>query len=158
MSVIDYADRKYDLCILQPSQPTGGLSVQTIINTPGGTICSGLHALIQRFVIELFTEKGSFRFAPQRGCSFLSALRSGVLRTEANVLLHFNLAAVNIYTNLKQQEARQAVLPDEAYAGVALDGIVIEDTTLRLTLTVFSEAGTTATVILPLNYLPAPLV
>jgi hypothetical protein len=106
--------------------------------------CSGEVKLAQRWLLEFLTKRGSIPHKPQRGCSFLSELESGLVHTETDVFAAFATAQVQIEQNLAS-DARADDPPEELFAEAELTRLSISDTLLHLQISIVSRAGTELT-------------
>lgn len=154
MSVADYQGRKYDLLAFRGARPVGDtLLSQTLFGIDSsGEICVGVQKLAQRWALEFMTETGSMTFRRQRGCDFMRAARQGRLRTEQDVQTEFDFANLDVQRNLVNEE--YAGMPDdERFDRAELLGLGILADSLRLTVAIYSIAGDSRKVILPIDML-----
>jgi hypothetical protein len=121
--------------------------------THSGEVLRGLDKLVQRVVIALLQEHSSIKYTFGRrmtpGCSFMTALRSGEVRSEMDVSAQFFLARHSLFAELKNDE-RGEDLPEECFRDVQCKGIVIEPGVLKLKLYVQSRVAA-VTVWLPIK-------
>ncbi len=110
-------------------------------------LISGYPKLVQRFLLELLTPKGSDIYRPTRGTNFYRKWQSG-LTTESQVLTAFVLAELQARTNLQIEETEDDV-DNERYVKTELNKIEIDQNIVKLYITVISQQGD-ASVILPL--------
>ncbi len=152
MSIADYLDRTVDVLAFQGAEPTGEVLLeQTLAQAnQGGQICTGVQKLAQRFLLELFTERGSMPYLPLRGTDFLPRALRGELRNQSDVLVAFSNSLIDIRNNLQAEETGNEPL-DEQYAGAVVESIAVASDLVKLYINVASRAGTTRKVILPLN-------
>ena len=152
-TVEDYLGRTIDVMAFQGVQ-AGGLATlkQSFTNAPeNGRVCTGVQKLAQRWVLEFLTVKGSMRYLPDRGTEFLTELRSGALRTELDVKAAFLRAMVDAKRNLQAEEALTDP-DDERFDRADLIGVSIRaGGVVALTVDLYSLAGNTRQVILPLS-------
>jgi hypothetical protein len=155
MSLADYVTRKYDFLAFQ--NPTAlkeqQLDMQLFSDKSSGQICVGAQKLAQRWTLELLTEIGSMPGRPARGCSFMSFLRAGRVRTRLDVVQSFYDAALRIRTTLQAEEYTD--MPDDE----RLDDVELLDVTflpgyLNIKVNVLSVAGSNRALILPIETLP----
>lgn len=158
MAVADYIGRTFDLLALRGATPVGSTQLsQTLFDAKnGGEICTGIQKLAQRWVVHFFTIEGSMPFLPDRGNLFLQTARRGHFRTEADVVAAFNIAAVSLHDELISEETTD-MPDDERYDGVQLQSISLDSGQLILLVNIFSRAGSSRKVILPVNLLPVQL-
>lgn len=150
-SVADYVGRRVDLCAYQGPTAVGTATLEQSLADPNGlgTVCTGVQILVQRFIIELFTRRGSVQYQPTRGTTFMTQLKLGYLRTEAEVATAFSEAIRDVYATLKTYET--ATDPtDEIFKSAELLAVAINDNTVSLSIGITSEAGSSRRVILPI--------
>lgn len=152
MSTVTYAGRTFDLAAYQEQAGTTELLADLALPAASGTLLTGIRKLAQRFLLELFTERGSMRYLPDRGCDFLTAARQGRLRTPFDVLAAFSAALVDIRQNLTSEET-DADPPDEQFADATVAALTVRPGFLALTLRITSQAGTSREVLAPLTFL-----
>jgi hypothetical protein len=147
--------RVYDVLALQGARPTGEVQLEQILfdADAAGMLCTGIQKLAQRFVLELLTEKGSMRYLPSRGTTFMTQLRQGYLRTETDVFIAFNLALNDLELNLTAEDATTDA-PDEQYASATLNSVTILAGTVVLHVTLMSMAGIARQVVMPVSTTP----
>jgi len=121
MSIQDYAQRSYDYLALQNTKPRGDnlLGLELFNSETSGKICVGVQKLAQRWLLEFLTETGSMPGAPNRGCDFMRAARTGRFRTILNVQTIFASANMSVRRNLLAEETPD-MPADERFAGAAL--------------------------------------
>lgn len=110
-------------------------------------LLGGVWRLGQKYAIELLTEKGSMRYLPNRGCSFLKRLRRAA-RTEFDVVVAF-VAARNQLRRLFRGEETIHTPLSERYSSATLNEIVLDQGSLQIEFTVRSKAGTSVRVLTP---------
>ncbi len=115
----------------------------------GGAVVAGILKLLQRWLIQFSTEKGSVPYRPAQGCDFLKAAAMGRLRTENDVLAEFGMSQIDVETNLQQEEV-EADPADERFATAVLTAIGLQPGTVALTVAVSSLAGDATQLILAL--------
>jgi len=100
---------------------------------------SGEKKLVQRFLIELFTPRGSIPFAPQRGTSLMHNWRRG---TVSPVVAHqiFSIAVSEAGSNLMAEETESHPL-NERFGGVGIDSVDILFDRIKARLVIYSRAG-----------------
>lgn len=151
MSGADYSGRTYDVLAFRGAVEHGEARLdQSLFDADSaGMICTGAQKLAQRFVLELLTEQGSIPYLPTRGTTFMTRLRRGQLRNEADVFVAFSFALNDIELNLTAEESA-ADPADERFASAALDRVFIEPGTVVLHVTLRSRAGAARKVVLPM--------
>ena len=112
--------------------------------TPDGDELTGINKLVQRVFIALLQEcdtvKYTFGRRLQPGCGFMTALRSGEVRSEMDVSAQFFLARHAMFAELKNEEHGDAP-PDECFKDVRCKGIAIQPGVLKLKLHVQSQTA-----------------
>jgi hypothetical protein len=117
----------------------------------GGLLLSGSAKLAQRFLIELLTEQGSLTFLPLRGTRMPTRLRARNL-TDFDILAAFAASELEAKNNLVAEDALYPDSPDdEKYLRARANSIVLSQTGAVIVIQVFSVAGSTTTVQLPIN-------
>jgi len=142
----------YDLLIMQ------GLSNgRTVFSTvelslgKSGLACEGVQKVLQSFMTQLLTEKGSVPSDPERGTDFLSAVTAGFVRNETLLKAQFGFAVSDIQRYLG---ATQSDLPeDEQFAGAELLSWSTTGDTLIIKVRVASAAGETVSYTASVDYL-----
>lgn len=154
-TIADYLDRTIDYFAFRGVVGVGPLQLQqSFAGTSGaGEICTGIQKLVQRFVLELLTEKGTIPYDTDRGCTFLTDAVAGRLQTELDVIQTFNLALIDIIRNLQGEEA-ETDPTDERFSSARLLGMTLLPGYLSLRVQVTSQAGTSRVFILPLPVVP----
>ena len=153
MELADYVGRLYDVNAFQGPKPVGDtLLTQSLFGAAdeNGTVIVGIQKLAQRFLLELLTIKGSIPFKPERGSSFILAVRQGFIRTDVDVFATFAFALTDVKTNLARDVAVSDPL-DEQLQDARILRIIRSATYLILYIELTSRAGTSRQVILPTN-------
>ena len=158
MATANYLGRKYDLLVLSAETVTDtGVLSQQLVDEKGGEICAGIRKLSQRWVLEFLTELGSLTFATNSGTTFMTRLRKGLLRTEADVLAEFNFAAMRIQRQLRNEE-ESWMQDDERLDRAELQQLLLAQEEISLKIKITSVAGDSRQIILPISTLPVPLL
>jgi hypothetical protein len=141
----------YDLAIFRGANDQGKLAtLEQTLFADGGAACTGIFTLVQRWVVEFFTERGSKRFEPDRGTGFWTAVKQGQLRTEADVFAAFLSARIEAAENLLRDTEGDP--DDEIYGGADLTSVTITtDRTLVLKVTLTSLAGEDKVITVPVS-------
>ena len=153
-STLDYVGRTVDVMAFQGVRGPGTLAtLDHALSAPseGGLICTGIQKLAQRWLIEFLTSRGSMLFLADRGCDFLSAARTGRLRTNVDVRQVFAVAAAQVKRNFLAEDEGLDVPDDELLAEATLISSSIGDGRIALQVNVVSAAGDTRQVILPID-------
>jgi len=154
-SVRDYVNRTVDMLLYDsPTEPFTQQAVQMLpgLVQPGqsGALTTGIQKLAQRFILELLTVRGSLRYLPDRGTSFLAELRSGQLRTASDVIDAFARAEHYIRGQLRREQS-ETDPADERYRMAELLNATHNGDRISLRVRVVSDAGEEATIIYPLR-------
>ena len=154
-NAVDYINRKFDLLALRGARPAGDtLLDQTLIGADAaGEVCTGVQKLAQRWVLHFLTVRGSMRFLPLRGSTFMAEFWRGEMRTEADVVTSFAIAEAEIRRAMQNEET-PADHPEEQLERATLLEIAISADGISLQIEVTSAAGTSRQVILPIPHLP----
>lgn len=150
-TLADYLGRTTDLLAFAGAQEGSEqrLEMQLVLPSQGGALIAGIQKLVQRFLLELLTEKGSMRYLPSRGSTFLIDLHSSRWRTPADVTASFSAALVDVRRNLIGEES-EADPPDERFLSASLLSVGLAQDQVRLSIQVVSRAETSRTVLYPL--------
>ena len=150
--IADYTNRTVDVLAFSGAQPSGEtlLSQALAQFQQGGEICTGVQKLAQRFVLELFTDIGSMPYLPARGTDFVGRALRGEFRSQADVLVAFSSALIDIRNNLQAAESATDS-SDERYASAEVLSIAVLPGIVKLYINVVSLAGSSRKVILPLG-------
>lgn len=139
----DYADRLVDAWGY-----SGGYTGELTADLFSGMVCGGILKLSQRWVIAFLTETGSMPYRPDWGTSFLTRLRAGELRTEADVASAFLLAVDELAASLAEEET-DATPDDERYASSDLLSVGLEAGRLTVSVRIYSAAGDSRSILVP---------
>lgn len=152
MSVAQYVNRQIDLLAYQGAKERGEVQLAMALaqSSNSGQICVGVQKLAQRFLIDLLTEKGSIPYLPDRGCLFMTEARQGYWSNPLDVHTAFAESLTDI-TNTLQLEESDADPADERFDRAELISVTIGGGDASVTIKVFSLAGLSRDVILPLN-------
>lgn len=112
-SVTEYQDRHVDLLAYHGASERGEVLLAPTFAEPSeaGRVTTGVQKLAQRFVVELFRERGSTPFWPTLGTTFLTEARFGEFRTQVDVISAFARAVAQLRPVL--QAAESADDPDD---------------------------------------------
>lgn len=151
-SVTDYVGKTVDHLAFDDSKAVGDalLTQQLVKAGQTGALIAGISKLVQRFIVELLTEKGSLDYLPDRGTFFMTSLRLGLIRTSQELFAAFNSAAQDVRVNL-QQEEQDTDPVDERYSSAELISTSLLGDTATLVIRITSRAGDTRVVTYPLR-------
>ena len=116
------------------SESSGSLPLTLGTDTLGAF---GPAAAVQRFVVKLFTRKGSIVTDPNRGTEFLRALKTGRIRTDADLAMAFNSAAHDVLVDLAGEGGDDDETPVEA----TLTSTDVSADTVRFSVNLRTAAG-----------------
>lgn len=157
-TIADYAGRYIDVMAYQGVR-TGGdnqLAMSLAATDDGGKICTGAQKLAQRFVLRLFTQRGSMPYRPDEGCDFMTRLLAGQLRTSLDVYAEFGAAVIDIRKSMRVEETDERVTrgitpdPEEIMTSAELTGVRVTPGNVVMQITITSRAGTSRKIILPI--------
>lgn len=154
-TLLDYRDRTVDALAFQ-GMSTFILQVleQALATADNpGKIVTGIQKLVQRWLLEFFTEEGSLLYLPLRGCRFMTMVRQGRLRTTLDVQQEFRLAQVSIRRNLAAEETADDP-EDERFDDATLEQVAVTPDMISIRVRLLSLAGTNYTFITPLGVTP----
>lgn len=150
----NYTSRKVDLLVFQNWSETG----QTLIDVDfdQGYIVAGIMKLIQQFTIRFLTQRGSSSRDTSYGTEFMTELRAGYMRTEADVKAAFSAAIEEIKAQLdtvyKERELLNEVIPDdEKLSNAVLNSYTISPGSIALNITIDSQDGVSRDIVLPIQ-------
>ena len=148
MSLRDYIGRSLDLCIFSGLAQFG---MQPVTQTlQGNTACTGVQKLAQLVTIWLLTIKGSVMGHPTWGTDFLMSVRSGRVRTTADLTMVFGGAAVDIL-NFTTNERPGPLPDDEVLVSLTLESAAVLGDHIDLTARITTAAGAARTALLPIR-------
>ena len=100
---------------------------------------------VQRFVVRLFTRRGSIVTDPSRGTDFLRLLKTGRIRTEADLAMAFNSAAHDVLVALAGEGGDDDETPVEA----TLSSTQVSPDAVRFSVVLRTAAGRLTTFEMP---------
>lgn len=116
-------------------------------------LTAGVQKLIQRYVIYLFTEKGSQASFPDFGTEFMTDVRKGIQTLDA--FMHaFNFANMEAITAIRKEQSSRSDLPDSEILDTVLltdIALVRETATVSFTVKMLTAAGDDTEFVLPFN-------
>jgi len=151
-SVRDYAGRTVDLLAFDGAKASGEAKLIPALVLPkqSGALITGIQKLVQRFLLELLTERGSLEYQPTRGTFFLTRIRAGIVRTSQDLFSEFTIAEVELKNSLMLEESNTDP-SDERYLEARLLSASLFGDQATLNIQVTSRAGESRTVIYPLR-------
>ena len=152
-TVLDYVGRISDYNVFRQTKPVGvsqELDLALFNANDSGQICTGIHKLMQRFLLLLFLKRGLFTYDLNRGTTFLLDAERGYWRTVSDVRTSFAAAKDSVRRQLRALQ--QTTDPsDEIYSDVQLNEVALGDGRVSMTMTLTSQAGTSYKFIAPIN-------
>ena len=152
-TVLDYIGRLNDYNVFRQTKKPGTtqqLELALVSDTDAGQICTGIHKLMQRFLLILLLKRGSLTYDMNRGTTFMVDAERGYWNTAAAVRLSFTTATDSARRQLKSEQ-HTTDPSDEIFAAVELNEVLLGDGRVSLTMTLTSEAGSNYTFIAPIN-------
>ena len=152
-TVIDYIGRLNDYNVFRQTKPPGTaqqLELARITTTDSGQITTGIHKLMQRFLLVLFLKQGSLRYDLNRGTTFMLDAERGYWNTVTAVRASFSTAKATARRQLKSEQ-KTTDPSDEILADVELNEVLLGDGNVSMTMTLTSAAGSAYTFIAPIN-------
>lgn len=107
----DFTGRKVDHFIFQGATPRGEALIAMEFD-PAGLITTGVQKVSQTWTILFLTVRGS-AFEQDKGTNFITAMRTGRIRTDNNVIVEFASAAELIKVQMDGEEAIAELPLDE---------------------------------------------
>jgi len=154
-----YVGRTFDVMSFSGVKATGDtlLSQSLFGEGDAGSVCTGIQKMTQRWVLEFSTIRGSMPWhLRNRGTEFMLQVRKGTLKTEADVQAAYVASAIQVRQSLTNEDTGNEPA-DERFDRSKLNGIVIGDGQLHLYVTLYSIAGSSYSIILPISTTPANL-
>jgi len=152
-TVLDYVGRTSDYNVFRQNKPVGvsqELELALFTEKDSGQINTGIHKLMQRFLLLLFLKRGSFVYDFNRGTTFLMDADRGYWRTVADVRISFAAAKDSVRRQLIALEQPNDP-SDEIYADVQLNEVTLGDGRVSIGMTLTSQAGSTYKFVAPIN-------
>lgn len=154
-----YVGRTFDVMAFSGVKAAGNaLLTQELFGAGNsGSVCTGIQKMAQRWLLEFSTIRGSMPWhLRNRGTEFMLQVRKGILKTEADVQAAYVASAIQARQNLTNEDTGDEPA-DERFDRSKLNGIVIGDGQLHLYVTLYSVAGSSYDIILPIHTTPANL-
>lgn len=142
-TVADFVGRTADLLAFQglfPSAKEQLVEMTLVRSGEGGFICTGVQKLAQRVLTVLLTKKGSVRYLPQIGTTFMLRADRGEWRTQSDVLMAFTAAKLDLVRQVRGVEQADDPLDEKlAMVNLVSIGLLADRVTLRISVT--TQAG-----------------
>lgn len=154
-TVEQYGGRTVDFLAFENMKSKGDTLLTQTLVLPGqtGALITGIEKLVQRFLLELLTEKGSLLYAQHRGTFFITKIRAGMVRTSQALFSVFNSSELELRTNLKLEDNKLIEPADERYKQSKLLAASLLGDVATLSIQVQSMAEENRIVIYPLRIL-----
>ena len=152
-TVADFVGRTSDLLAFQgdfPSPREQLVELTLVRSGEGGFLVTGAQKLAQRLLIILLTKKGSLRYRPDVGTTFMIQAERGLWRTQGDVMLAFTSAKLDLVRQMRREE-RDDDPPDERLRLVNLVGIGLAADRVDLRISMTTEAGSNYQFIAPVR-------
>jgi hypothetical protein len=151
MSNADYVGRTIDIMAINTADG------RLFDSTSTGRVVTGIYKLAQRALITLLTETGTTKYDFRSlesvlGCDFMTDLRMGYLRTEADVFGSFALAELQVRSQLQAEESGDEP-DDERYNMMELSTLLLQQGTATMTVKLYSQSDSVE-VIIPISTVP----
>lgn len=151
-SVSDYTGRLVDLLAFDGAKTSGEAQLEMVLAQPGesGKITAGIQKLVQRYLLEFATERGSLPYDEERGTNFLYEARSGIFTSSVDVLGAFARAHSFVLENLVGEEV-DSDPDDERLASAEVESVAFSPGSVSLRIRITSLAGDTRQVLMPIG-------
>jgi hypothetical protein len=155
-SKIDYAGRTVDLLLLKTildvpfARTRMGIDVSNVVGEP--MIVSGIEKMVQRFANIFITEMGSAKFRETYGTNLVTRVKHGFVYNMATLEAEAAEANMLARTQMRQaDENEEGTPPDERLANSEVVDLVFskEKATVRISILLTTEAGSSYTYIIP---------
>jgi len=110
----------------------------------GRGVTSGIEALLQVVVINLFTDPGTDALAPTRGGGFFKALRTlGSISDKSAVAVRLQATISRVEKQVLEDQDKYALPSTERLASLRLDGVTTDPTlhSVNVAIHITNEAG-----------------
>ena len=153
MAVSDYIGRTIDVLAFQGGTAVGEVELDRALvgDTGEGAITTGIQKLAQKWLITLLTEKGTVKYKPTFGTTFMAELQMGNVSTDQNLFAVFNANELDLKSQLLEDE--DATTPtDEQYKESIITSATVIPGYVNITVTLASQSSTAEFIV------PIPLV
>lgn len=151
-TVTQYVNRTVDMSAYHGIQPAGDVRLAETLApvATGGAIITGVQKVAQRFLCEFLRETGSTPFRPNDGTDFITEVRSGALRTQADVLGAFARGVSQVQAILQAEEA-DTDPPDERFIDAIVSQVFVSPGLTVIRFQIVTQAGSEREFIFPLR-------
>lgn len=153
-TVADYAGRTSDAAILRPRYTaTNGLSTISDLSMgqDGGAMCTGVQKVAQKWLVIFLTQRGSVRYRPLRGTDFPAAIVNGSIRTDADLVTAFSIAADQVAEQMAADALPTDPLDEQFVSATLVSASVPGNGTATLSVKITTAAGAARTVVFPVG-------
>lgn len=153
MASTDYTGRTVDLLIFQGVEEFGDQPLTTGWGD-AGELCTGIQKIAQTWAILFLTDRGTIFNEPERGSSFVVAVRSGAIQVDEDVPAEFSIAATQVARTMSIDATDQNLEDDEILDRAELLDYRVDTiiSNLYLRVRIWSLAGESRTVFLPIPF------
>jgi hypothetical protein len=132
-------------------RPAMGVGAQLLFG-PGdaGQTVNGFQKLAQRFILHLFTIKGTMIYRPIQGCIFLKQVYQGKV-SEMDIFAAFSASLLDIRRNIQAEESSTDP-SNERYRSAQLKQLTVAQDIITLTIVIQNMAGDVLKVTVPLSF------
>lgn len=148
--------RTYDLIAFQDAGFSAFhlLQEELLYSTGPGNFCTGVQKLVQSWLVEFLTERGSFGFhLSSRGTDFVARFRNQQFPSEQVARTQFAFAAIRVQTYLETTYTADTPL-DEQLDSATLEEVIIQPGRLKLVVQLTTKAGDSVNFAAPIMVLP----
>jgi hypothetical protein len=152
-TLAQYSGRTVDFLAFENMKVSGDtqLTQTMVLPRQTGALITGIEKLVQRFLLELLTERGSLQYDSNRGTLFITKIRAGMVNTSQALFAVFNAAELELRNTLKMEEDKLNDPADERYKQATLLAASLLGDFATLSIQVNSMAEESRTVIYPLR-------
>ena len=153
MAVSDYIGRTIDVLAFQGGTAVGEVELDRALvgDTGEGAITTGIQKLAQKWLLTLLNEKGTVKYKPNFGTTFMSELRMGNVSTDQNLFALFNATELDVKAQLLADED-ETTPADEQYKESNIISATVIPGYVNITVTLASQSSTAEFIV------PIPLV
>lgn len=151
-NVADYVGRTVDILAFDGLELGKEVLLEQTLAQPGkgGKVITGVQKLVQRFLLEVFKEKGSDPYS-QRGTEFMTEARSGFMNSVTDVHGAFARAILTAGINLRAEESSSDP-DDERFSEAEILQVQLEFGVARIWVKLLSLAEEGRSVIFPVEF------